>query len=305
VGTEQRNCRPWVKYHADALDSIQLQRAGELAENLFGKLMLLIGTDGHGDTLRWTPAEIAWRLHKTEKDIRRRLDALEREGLAVVTDTSVTLTGWNERQNFRTEAERKREERDRKKQGDMSRTCHGHVTDAARDMSQKSHALEGKKEEVRTNTQPHLVRETAPPMPPDGRARVIAKTDEDLKPLLAAWNRATGDSLGWSAKYVLPCERIYAQGGTAENVERAARAYLAALSDGTPRSFTRTFATDFDRWLSIANAPAPKRERPPDNPKLGAPSGARAVGWCPKHPGIGLTREGCSTCRNEQAGASP
>jgi hypothetical protein len=79
-------------------------------------------------------------------------------------------------------------------------------------------------------------------------------TDDQLRAVLAAWNRGSGQRLTWGARQMLPTEQIARHGPDLPDIERAAAAYVASLSRGFPPSFPR-FAEQFDRWISEADRP--------------------------------------------------
>ena len=93
---------------------------------------------------------------------------------------------------------------------------------------------------------------------PTVATRTKPVTDDQLRSVLAAWNRGSGQRLSWGAGKILACEQIARHGPDLPDVERAAAAYVASLSRGFPPSFPR-FAGEFDRWLSFADNPTQGR----------------------------------------------
>lgn len=318
----RRNSRPWVKLWTDCLDSRQLARAGEPAELLFYRLLSLNGTDGAGDTLHLTAADLAWRLRMDPADVDERLSALSVAGLIERKGSDIRFPAWDERQNGKTEAERAREYRDRKKSDQLQR--HGsertdrHDTERtlrdAPNVLESESESESEEEKEHPHTQPlptprdcnprangggpvRVDPPSAPPgeqpMPPSGR-RIARTTDADLEPWFAAVCSGLRQPLTYGPRYCLPTERIVAHaaklGLSEADVKAVAGHYRAKCKDGTP-SFPK-FADEIDRWRADWQASKTGGQAPRKTPEQ-----LRAAGRCPEHPGESLNGQGrCDLC---------
>ena len=318
MAERRENRRPWVKLWSDAIESRQIHRAGEAAELLFYRLLMVCGRSGVGGVIPETADEIAWRLRMDPADVAARLAALESQGLVEVVEAGVLITGWNERQADKSEAERKRDQRATRRDDvprlsrDKGGTCPATVQDMSRDTSRTCPTLDVEEdveeEEERTHAQPCGEYGGATPVPgtaasggkPSAPARIGSvlptvtpppKTDADLRPIFDAYCRGSGQSLTWRQQHILPSEQVARFTRDADQVARVAKFYRGQCKEGTP-SFAR-FAAEFDRWRAEAEA----RAKPPGARASPTPEQLIAAGKCPEHPGQSLDDGGnCEVC---------
>jgi len=328
---ERRNGLSWCRLWADVLDS---PRVGRLTDRTFRVWILMLAycaRQGFGEMIPDSPTDVAWAMRLPEADVVAAFNELAAAGLIQDAGEGMSISGWKERNPLSdcdpTGAERQKRYREtRAKLDGVTR----YVTDASRVTSRTSNGrvtgsdADAEKTQTQTpvcNLAPSAggaipVPPTVAHTPPEPSGKPIPKTDADLKPIFEAYCRGSGQRLTWRMQVVYPTEQIARFGLPPARVELAARTYAKGMTGGIAPSYPR-FAQDFDRWNAEVDR-RPVDETPgkhrragttggtftragPQDPKLGAPSAARAMhGWCKTHPGrAAVSAAGlCGECRD-------
>lgn len=228
--------RPWVKLWTDVLDNRRLARAGEAADWLFVRLVLICAEGaGRGVIENGSAEDIAWRLRKEPLDIEARLVALEQAGAIKRKCNRITLLGWDTRQLSNTDAERARRYRARR-----------HVItdrDASRDVtvaSRSRHALEGEGEGDRevdgdgdveqtkreTEGEPPAPDSPSPAKAPKpSRKRPGIRRPDDLRPDQTARDLASQLGVNVEAEFPKFCDHHDAKGSLFSDWQAALRTW--------------------------------------------------------------------------------